>query len=243
MEKTYFNLQSISNLVNRSKTLTPLLLCAYIPIILILAIISWQAKIPLSHLTRDPLVIVEEPFYIGILSNIGILFWCSAVAICLFSFTLLRNYNRSRKMNSFILASGLLTLVLLLDDFFMVHEEVAPEYLLIPEKAVYGIYAGLLSYYLIKFRKTILETDFSLLLLALGWFALSVVFDKGLIPLPASWLQRELDFYLEDTTKLLGIFSWFMYQAKVCGDCIAGLVFEGTDSGYAGDPKVLERVK
>ncbi|MBD2039822.1 hypothetical protein [Microcoleus sp. FACHB-672] len=243
MEKTNLHIESIFIPRDRSTSLRQISLWAYLPIISILAIVAWQAEIPLGNLTRDPLVTVEQPFYIGFFSNIGILFWCAAAAICLFSFALLQNHYRSRRMHSFILYSGILTSVLLLDDLFMIHEEVAPKYLFVPEKFVYLIYALMLLVYLVKFRKTILKTDFSLLVLALAWFALSIVFDKGIIPLSPSLLERGFDFYLEDAAKLLGIVSWFAYLAKVCGDCIKAFLDQRTDIGSLSDSPAVQQIK
>ena len=39
--------------------------------------------------TRDPLSIVGAPVYIGILSNLGILFWAAGATICFFRLLLL----------------------------------------------------------------------------------------------------------------------------------------------------------
>lgn len=243
MEKTHLHIESISMPVERSTSLLPVLLWFYLPIIAILAIVAGTVDIHLGALTRDPLALLNQPFYIGFFSNIGILFWCAAAAICFFSFALLQNYYRSRKMHSFILYSGIVTSVLLLDDLFLIHEEVAPKYLFIPEKFVYLIYAVMLLVYLVKFRKTILKTDFSLLILALGWFALSIVFDKGYIPLSPSMVKRGFDFYLEDGAKLLGIVSWFAYLAKVCGGCIGAFLDQRTDMGSLSNSTALQQVK
>lgn len=231
MEKTHLHIESISVPVERTPSFLLMTLWIYLPIIAILAIVPLQTEIPLGNLTRDPLATVNQPFYIGFFSNIGVLFWCGAAAICLFTFALLQNYYRSRKIHSFILSSGIISSILLLDDLFLIHEQVAPKYLFIPEKLVYLIYAVMLLVYLVKFRKTILKTDFSWLLLAFGWFALSLVFDKGIIPLSPALVERGFDFYLEDAAKLLGIVSWFTYFAKVCGDCIGGLLNQQTDMG------------
>ena len=56
----------------------PIVLMIYLPalfVLLTVGIISWRTNIPLMDFTRDPLSIVDAPFYIGILSNLGILCW------------------------------------------------------------------------------------------------------------------------------------------------------------------------
>ena len=94
-----------------------------------------------------------------------------------------------------------------LDDIFLLHESVFP-YLGIHEKVVYATYAGLVLFYLVKFYPTILKTEYILLVMALGFFALSVIFDKSSIP--------GIDPYLlEDGVKIAGIVSWMFYFYSV----------------------------
>ncbi len=80
---------SKSALYLQFKKLLPLLFAVYTPTFLalvILVVVSLQTTgIPIAYLTRDSAAAAEAPFYAGIYSNIGILFWCSAAAICLFS--------------------------------------------------------------------------------------------------------------------------------------------------------------
>ena len=103
-----------------------------------------------------------------------------------------------------------MTVVLLLDDLFLFHEEVFPEYLHIPQKAVFAGYGIIILLYLISFRASILDTEFLILLFAFGFFGLSIIVDeilRSMIP------QQHL---FEDGAKLLGIVSWFAYFARVC---------------------------
>jgi len=148
------------------------------------------------------------PFYVGIVSNIGFLVWASAASICLFSAAVLRQEAGKREWYLFLLFSGFITSMLLLDDFLLLHV-VVPNYLHIPEMLVYLGYGLLISLYLIRFRTMVLKTEFLLLLFAFGFFGLSIIIDAGLI-----------DFYgqnlFEDGFKLFGIVSWATYFIKVC---------------------------
>ena len=216
MKQQQLKLEPNSINLNRFKNLLPILLLAYIPTVVVLIIIKLQNVISVRHLTRDPLAIVKQPFYLGIISNLGILLWCSAAAICFFTFVVLRKDFEQRIPKSFLLFSGLVTSVLLFDDFFLLHEDFFPNYLLVPEKIAYLGYGIMLSLYLIGFRKVILRTEFIPLLLAIGWFGFSVLVDSGKIPLPSSIRGGEGEFLLEDGSKLLGIVSWFVYYTMVC---------------------------
>lgn len=215
MKQQQLKIEPTSINLTRFKNLLPILLLAYIPTVVVLIIINLQKVIPVTHLTRDPLAIMQQPFYLGIISNLGILLWCSAAAICFFTFAVLRKDVEQRIPKSFLLFSGLVTSVLLFDDFFLLHEDFFPNYLFMPEKIVYLGYGIMLSLYLICFRKVILKTEFIPLLLAIGWFGFSVLVDSGKIPLPSSIRGGEGEFLLEDGSKLLGIVSWFVYYTMV----------------------------
>lgn len=193
------------------KVLLPTMFVVYIPAVAVLCVVvilRLQTGIPISHFTRDPLSVAEAPFYSGIVSNIGILLWCTSAVICLFTSAILRKGN-DKELSSFFLISGLITSVLLLDDFFLLHENFLPVYLYTPEKVIMTGYGIMMSFYLIRFRRKILETEFLLLLFALGFFGFSLVVDIGLIHVRPHYL-------FEDGSKLLGIVSWSTYFARVC---------------------------
>ncbi|WP_051469967.1 hypothetical protein [Fischerella sp. PCC 9605] len=177
---------------------------------IVVAIISRLKKIPIAYLTRDPAAILGQPFYIGLLSNIGILLWCSCAAICIFSFFVLKK-DIKKKESKFLLFSGLLSSILLIDDLLMVHEDVFPNYLHISEKLFFLGYAVILSLYLINFVETIVKTDFIILILAFAFFGMSIVSDTLF-----SNINNNYMFLFEDGAKLLGIVTWFIYFARVC---------------------------
>lgn len=206
---------SKSNLMQQVKALLPTLLKIYIPLLCIFLIIRLQNRIPIGNLTKDPLALVGKPFYFGILSQVGILVWCSCAAICFFCSVLLAKIKPS-KLSSFYFTSGAITFLLLIDDLFLIHEVVFPKYFKIPEEVVFLVYAILIFSYLLKFKQTIQNTEFLPLILAFAFFGLSVVVDSSLIPIPQSWLKNEGQHLLEDGAKLIGIVSWYIYFVKAC---------------------------
>ena len=179
-------------------------------LILIVAIASYYLNIPISHFTRDPLAITGNHPFLGIISNVGAILWSFSVAICFFSYVLLKTSKESHDVLGFILFGGVISLVLLLDDLFMLHERIYPEYFWVSEKIVFVFYGVLILFYLVKFRRIIIETDFIFILLAVFFFALSILVDL----LPESLLPWHHLF--EDGPKFFGIVSWFGYQLSVC---------------------------
>lgn len=175
-------------------------------VLLLVLLISIAINKPVSTFTRDPLQVLNAPFYTGLLSNAGILFWCAASALCLFTSRIITDPQRAQ----FLLLSGIFTSLLLLDDFFLFHEVVYRNYLFIPQKAVFTFYLLFLGTILFKFRKIILETDFLLLAAALASFFISGIVDM----IPKTIIPAHHIF--EDGSKFMGIVFWFMYYLRTC---------------------------
>lgn len=195
---------------NRPVIIILLALSAFL--ISIVLLFNFFGEVPIGNLTRDPSAVMGAPFHTGILSQTGIFFWSASAAICIFTAKVISKYPDSFKLKRFLIVSGLLTMLLGLDDIFLLHESVFPS-LGIHEKVVYATYAGLVLFYLSKFYRVILDTKYIFLVMALGFFALSVIFDKSSIP--------GIDPYLlEDGAKIIGIVSWLFYFFQVGKDTI-----------------------
>ena len=160
-----------------SSSLLPLVYIPAYGVLFLLVVVNLQTGIPIATLTRDAAAAAHAPFYAGMVSNMGALFWSTAAAICLFSAALLRAWSdksdKSKKNGHtdsalFLLFSGLITTLLMLDDVFFLHEEIIPNVLGISQKRVYAGYGLLMCVYLVRFRATILNTEFLLFLFACG---------------------------------------------------------------------------
>jgi hypothetical protein len=173
----------------------------------VVLLLHWWKGIPFGTMTRDPLAVVGGAFYTGFLSQVGLFFWSAAAAVCLFCATALSRRPDKLALKRFLVVSGLLTLVLALDDVFLLHEAFFPS-IGVPEKLVFSCYAGFVLCYLIAFHSIILQTEFVLLFMALAFFGVSIILDLSNF----SWLDP---FLLEDGAKLVGIVSWFSYFFRV----------------------------
>ncbi|MCT7982361.1 hypothetical protein NG796_03545 [Laspinema sp. A4] len=195
----------------------------YLPTFIILLLVRQQNRVPIYHLIGDPAKIADWPFYLGMITRLGILLWCATAAICLFTALYLKPLNPSLKHQQFILYSGIITTVLMLDDSFQFHEEVFPTYFGISEKIVYLTYVSLVALYLMKFYKIILNTRY-LVFLGLGFvcFALSMLLDmRAIIDLVKMGLIYDRDrALLENGFKLFGIVSWCTYFSLTCKEQI-----------------------
>jgi hypothetical protein len=177
-----------------------------IPLGALLFLHFWKG-IPIGDLTRDPVAIADLPFYTGFLSQTGAFCWAGTLAICLFSAKVLPRDSDNLAMKRFLVTSGLLTLVLGVDDVFLLYETLFHR-LGVPEKATYASYAVFVLFYLARFFRTIIKTEYALLVMAFGFFSISVGLDvlnpPGINP-----------YLFEDGAKLVGIVSWLAYFYSV----------------------------
>ena len=166
--------------------------------------------IPPEAMLRDGVSVMGAPVYTGALSNLGLVLWGGAAAVCFFAAAVRKDAR------GFWMSAGALTVVLLADDWLLLHEHAFPVYLGISEYLVYGTYGAALLLYLVSFRAMLWRADWPLLLLAFTWFAISLGVDRldGLVEVPALYLW-------EDGAKLFGIVSWLLFHGRLAGSTIA----------------------
>jgi hypothetical protein len=114
----------------------------------------------------------------------------------------------------FLLQFGIITFVLLIDDMFLFHGEIAPKILHIDKHIVIAVYLIMVGYFLYSNWGEILSSEYLLLLLALVLFIASVLFDS--LPLQYFNFYRLVDqfrFFLEDGFRFAGVAAWLTFIA------------------------------
>lgn len=205
-------MRSISTQFRR---VTPVLLISWIVAtlgLLTAIFISINTEIPLDNFTQDPNAQFEAPFYIGFFSNLGIMLWSAAFTICFYGAWRI-NRKIDKRGQEFLIFSGLITMLMTMDDLFQLHELVFPKYLSISENMVYLTYLNIYMIYFIRFRKQLLNSDFIVLGIAFFFLGLSTVID--ILPLPI-----EKDTFLEDAIKLLGAITWLIYFVRTADEVV-----------------------
>jgi hypothetical protein len=129
-----------------------------------------------ADLTRDPAAVLAIPYYVGLLSNWGVMLCSAAAAICLFTAWTLR--RRERSASTWLFASGLITLILALDDMFMLHEDVFPNVFGIHEKVVYTIYILAGGIFILYFLPEFLKRSYLIFASAILFLGISVISDS-----------------------------------------------------------------
>lgn len=149
----------------RGTPLSLFLLFLFLPLIIVAAA-AVQPYIDPEQLFRDPLTAVKhvapenccEP-YLGLISNLGVLLWNAAAAVCIFAVFYLNNAKAERRYILFMFFSGVISALLMVDDFFLAHEKIYPRLFGCTEKSIMIFYMLLLlSAYSFGYYKIILET-------------------------------------------------------------------------------------
>lgn len=162
---------------------------------------------PVDNLTRDPAQTLAVASYLGLLSMVGLALWSATVAVCLLGSRLLHG-----EQSYFLLAAGMLSLLLLFDDALVLHEGVIPRILHIPEPVILGAYVLLAAAFFVRFFRHILSTNYSLLVIALAAFTASFGIDF------AGASQEHASgsiIFVEDSFKFMGIAFWMSYFVHV----------------------------
>lgn len=189
----------------------PWLAAVWVPALLLIGAIVPAARFtghPVSLFTRDVFSIAGIPVYAALLSNVGVFLWCAAAALCLFTAVAVA---AGRGPRLYYAGFGVLSLMFLGDDFFMLHEWIVPNFLGLPESSAPVVYATLLGALVLAARREVLAREPGLLGCAVAMFGASVAMDLvEEIPAPA-W-----HYLTEEGFKFLGIVAWCTYFVRAC---------------------------
>ncbi len=177
--------------------------------------VQFKEGVAMGDLTRDPTSVAEVPLYIGFVSQFGIFLWSATATCCLMAGLALARQGQDRQGRNFFLYAAGLSLMLGMDDLFLLHEVFFP-YFGVPELVVFGVYGVLVAVFLGLFLRLLLRSEYLLLLMAFGFLGLSVLTDLADVVLIEPFL-------LEDGLKLVGILAWLCYFARTSLLAIAPL--------------------
>jgi hypothetical protein len=173
------------------------------------------AGVPFSHISDDPMYTMSGHPLTGGQSTAGVLIWWAGAAISIFAAALLRCAGQMRARASFLFWAGVLTAILVIDDQFMIHDDLAQRHLGIPQTLV-TVSLGLLALgLLVRFRSVIRTTPWPLLIVAFAFLGsmafLDFLNDRDVFGRDAYGSFE----YAEDVLKLLGISAWSAYFIRL----------------------------
>lgn len=177
---------------------------------IIVAGAGMQDAVPVQNLFLDAAALSDLPWYTGLLSNLGVLCWTTAVVIAACGSWIA--FHTGRPSAAAFLANGAAaTTVLLLDDLLLLHSDVLPQSFGIPKAPAMLMVIAPTIYWALSNLGEIARTRWTLLVAAGGVLAVSVAADRiG---------DRLFDTVLvEDGAKLFGVVAWMLYFATTSYD-------------------------
>jgi len=175
------------------------------------------------HLGTDMHALTTDGSFI---SDLGALLWCVAATVCFYTALILRNHQ-TKEVRQFLLYSALLTSYLLIDDFFRIHDLYFPKYFDMDEKVIYLVLAIAAIALVIKCWRTILETNYIVMLVGLGLLAISIISDGMIKPIETVYgilvMIFALSFALLISNRSL-LKEFLMVFAIVIASCVTYIV-------------------
>lgn len=195
----------------------------------VVAYLHFDDHIPAYQLLDDTTDFSGVKWYTGLLSNLVILLWCASAAVCGFAGLSLRRLATPEQQNlsRLLLLLAAANVWIMFDDLLLVHEQVArlvfgKEWQHVGEGLIFAAYASVVALVLWKYRATIEQTQYLILLAALFSFGASITIDVVFqlelngnnlfreTVLAASWGPGVIDIG-EEILKLNGAMLWFLY--------------------------------
>lgn len=168
--------------------------------------------VPFTYLTRDPATLGGLHPLMGSVSMLGIILWAAAAAVSLLA--ALHLVRRGAAGAGFYVASGALSAWLMFDDAFLFHEVLAPDHLGISNEVVLAGLALATAAWLGIYRAAILKAGPFFLILALGFFALSLGVDAVADNAAGDSEDVSWRIFLEDGPKWMGITCWLAFHVN-----------------------------
>lgn len=186
-----------------------------------------QDGIPYADLVLDPAQYGRRPWYVGLISNLGVLGWTTAVVTAAVGAGAANQGGRLGAAQ-LLRAGATLSGLLLLDDLFQLHI-VVPRTLGQPKLLFYILYGGLGAWWALSSTRELLRTRWPLLIAAVAALAGSVVVD-------VAGSGTEVALVLEDSAKFLGILAWALYFSMTTRDIVGSLAAVPNPASEAAHP-------
>ncbi|MCG7588635.1 hypothetical protein [Photobacterium sp. OFAV2-7] len=177
----------------------------FIPSTLSMLFLAFLGEPYIYESMSDPILYLDGEIWTGFGSNMGILMWACSAAIALFCGTVMLSTATKKQEPYLLILLGSLTLLLSLDDLFLLHDAILP-YFSIKEHVIFAIYAFLSLFIIFKHLNVISQTENFLLFIGGTLLFISICID--ILPKPP-FLG-----FIEDAAKFIGICAWSGYLMR-----------------------------
>ncbi len=157
----------------------------------------------MKEILRDPAQHTEQSSFLGLVSNVGIWLWIASATLGLFTALVVDKPRASGRRNLLLLV-GLLSLLLAVDDFYLIHERY------VDQRICYATYALILVAILVRHYSIILKTNAFAFLAAGGLLAMSILTDLAQHDIPLGYWSIQA---FEEGFKFCGAALWLYFIA------------------------------
>jgi len=193
----------------------------------VLALVAAQRSVSLEQLFLDPAYLSGEPWYTGVVSDIGVLGWASATVTALWGGWVAHQTGRPTAAR-FLRAAAVVSVVLLADDLLQLHADLLRSTGL-PKPLRQLLIVLPAVAWLVRYAADIARTRWIVLVGALAGFGASLVADGLLAPGSTTGL------FLEDGAKLLGVLAWTQYLVLTSLDIMRSTIRDAARPSAAPD--------
>jgi hypothetical protein len=187
------------------------LLIALICSLSVIFLAAFQSRFTYQELFNDPADIVGFHPFFGMVSMLGLFGWAAAAGISFLTYAVIRDDDPGA-LRRFFFTAGVFTLFLMMDDAFMLHEQVLPRGLGIRERYIKMAYLVAAGAFGIVFMKQLLSNNPVLLIAAGLFFAGSFAFDNPVVLSALGFFESGFVLYVvEDGSKFTGIVLWLTW--------------------------------
>lgn len=207
MRLSYSEIQHLLTQVLRWDIIIPCLLLATVPAALFFSAslyIMLAQGFETMQVLRDPAQQSGASSFLGFLSNIGVWMWVSAAAIAFYT-VLTRSGYRIYRHRELLLLLGIFSVVLAIDDFFMLHDRYINQWL------CYAIYVIVAAALFLRHSQTIVQLDGFSFLLALGLLGSSIMTDTFQGHVPIDYITTQI---AEEAFKFCGAATWLYFTGR-----------------------------
>jgi len=187
------------------------MLCVVLPALLFYAVsilVLTDSGFKLWQILRDPAQQSGASSFLGFVTTIGIWLWVSSAAICCFSLLSGAARGQSRHTELLVLL-GFLSLLLAVDDFFLLHERY------VYQKGMFLFYAVFAISILVRHYRHIISIDGFSFGLAGVLLASSILVDMKQRKIPFDYYHVQL---VEEGCKFIGAALWLYFCGRTAAE-------------------------
>ena len=209
VKKVAMNVRLYLDQLINPKKIVSCLLWASIPALLFysLSVVGLKfAGFGLMEILRDPAQQSGQSSFLGFVSNIGIWLWVSAAAIGFYASSPVGEKITVGRQRELLFLMSILSLLLAIDDFFLIHDRY------IDERLCYLAYAMFAGTLLVRHFRTIIHIEGFAFLLAGSLLALSILTDLIQDHIPLAYRHVQV---FEEGFKFMGAATWLYVSVRI----------------------------